>query len=349
MTGFVGVLGHEFVGVVEALGRSSPLEELGSALLGRRVVGTISIACGHCDICQRGIRAHCRNRKTLGIHGRDGCFADRFVLPLENLLPISDTVEDDRAVFTEPLAAAFRIPEQIELANQSVTVLGDGRLGLLCAQVLQRCKASVLCVGRTPHKWTPCRQWGIRHAVVGDLCLSQDQDVVVDCTGSRDGFFLALQMVRPQGTIVLKTTIAPSARQRTDELYRVVVDEIKVVGSRCGPFPRAISALSDDEIDVRILITHRMSLADGVEGMQTAAGTSALKGTLDTLSAWKFTLAAVLRRSSLDWRGCDSASRQANRPGGNRGGYRNVPLYNSASASRNLASNGVSSGESVRG
>lgn len=274
--GYTGVLGHEFVGVVEEASDAA-----GKKWLGKRVVGTINCVCGQCDMCKKGLREHCRDRTVLGIAGRDGCFADRFVLPAANLLHVPDHVDDDRAVFTEPLAAAFQIVRQLTIEGRPyITVLGDGRLGLLCAQVLAKQNATVRCIGKHPRKLELCEKWGVKHRPLADVGLRQDQDIVIDATGSPTGLTTAMQMVRPRGTIVLKTTVAADAYKDVN-LAPLVIHEINVIGSRCGPFPDALDALSKESIDVVSLISKRMKLADGVEAMKAADQPGVLKVLLE--------------------------------------------------------------------
>lgn len=263
---YKGVLGHEFVGIVESVGNKTHKK-----LIGQRVVGTINCVCGKCDMCLRGLREHCRKRTVLGIAGRDGCFAERFSLPLMNLLPVPDSIDDDQAVFVEPLAAAFQILRQLTIEGRPyITVLGDGRLGLLCAQVLSQLNATVRLVGKHPGKLAMCEKWGVKHRLLEDVGLRGDQDIVVDCTGSHTGLETSMNMVRPRGTIVLKSTVAPSSAKSKLDLSPLVVNEIQVVGSRCGPFPEAIAALGDGSIDVLSLISRRFKLSDGVEAMTRA-------------------------------------------------------------------------------
>jgi len=272
--GFSGVLGHEFVAeVISADNRD---------LIGQRVVGEINIVCGHCDLCLSGLSTHCRNRSVLGLLKHDGVFADYARLPSANLHAVPSSVDDDTAVFVEPLAAACQILKQIKLDGKSdgsrsrkwVTVLGDGRLGLLVAQVLRNAGAPVRVIGRHPEKLALCEKWQIRSRPVADIVPRHDQDVVVDCTGNPAGFELAMQMVRPRGTIVLKSTVAAS---KPMNLAPLVVDEISVIGSRCGPFREAIRALAEKEIDVASLIHRRMRLEQGVEALDLAARPGTLK------------------------------------------------------------------------
>jgi alcohol dehydrogenase len=270
---YSGVLGHEFVGVVEAVGDGS--SDSTEAWVGRRVVGTINCVCEQCDMCRSGLANHCRDRTVLGIAGRDGCFADRFVLPARNLLAVPDAVEDDKAVFTEPLAAACEINRQLHIQGKPyVTVLGDGRLGLLVAQVLAQLNASVRVVGKHPIKLDRCTKWGIKHRQLDELIPRKDQDIVVDCTGSADGLKLAMDLVRPRGKIVLKTTVA---NQTGVDLSPLVIDEVELIGSRCGPFDEALDLLTGDVVDVISLITKRVRLSDGVAALQAATGPDAIK------------------------------------------------------------------------
>ena len=271
--GFKGVLGHEFVGVVEkASGKR------GANLVGKRVVGTINCVCGKCDMCKAGLGEHCRKRTVLGIHGHDGCFADAFTLPVDNLLEVPDSVDDDRAVFAEPLAAAYQILRQLTVEGRPfVTVLGDGRLGLLCAQVMTQLNATVRLVGKHPEKLALCEKCGVKHRLLQDVGLRADQDIVVDCTGSAEGVELAMRMVRPRGKIVVKTTVAAEQDHKPLDLSPLVVNEIQMIGSRCGPFPDAILALASDQVDVLSLISRRMRLAEGVDALRVARQPGVIK------------------------------------------------------------------------
>jgi threonine dehydrogenase-like Zn-dependent dehydrogenase len=266
--GFAGVLGHEFVGeVIE-----SPSAK---HWVGKRVAGEINVVCGRCDLCLSGLSNHCRNRTVLGILNRDGAFADLVRLPAINLHEIPASVEDDAAVFVEPLAAAFQVIKQVKLdAKTFVTVLGDGRLGLLCAQVLRNAGCPVRVIGKHPEKMRLCDQWGIRSRPVSDISPRHDQDVVVDCTGSASGLEMAMQLVRPRGTIVLKSTVAAG---RALNLAPIVIDEINLVGSRCGPFKEAIKALTEKSVDVTSMIQRRFKIEQGVEAMEMAAKPGVLK------------------------------------------------------------------------
>jgi alcohol dehydrogenase len=272
--GFSGVLGHEFVGEVV----SSPSKDL----VGQRVAGEINVVCGRCDLCVSGLSSHCRNRTVLGILKHDGAFADFLRLPAVNLHVIPKTVDDDLAVFIEPLAAAFQILKQIKVdssadsvrARKWVTVLGDGKLGLLVAQVLRNANCPVRVIGRHAEKLALCEKWQIRSRPLADIAPRHDQDIVVDCTGSAAGFELAMQMVRPRGTIVMKSTVAAG---KPMNLAPLVIDELTVIGSRCGPFREAIKALAEKQIDVASLIHRRLRLDQGLEAMDLAGRPGVLK------------------------------------------------------------------------
>jgi threonine dehydrogenase-like Zn-dependent dehydrogenase len=265
--GFKGILGHEFVGEV--------VESPAKQWVGKRVVGEINVVCGRCDLCLSGLSSHCRNRTVLGIFMRDGAFADYVRLPAVNLHEVPAGVEDDAAVFVEPLAAAFQVLKQVKLDGKKwVTVLGDGRLGLLCAQVLRSAGCPVRVIGKHPDKMRLCDQWGIRSRPLGEITPRHDQDVVVDCTGSAAGLEMAMQLVRPRGTIVLKSTVAEA---KPLNLAPLVIDEINLVGSRCGPFKEAIKALAEKSVDVTSMIHKRMRIEQGVEAVELAAKPGILK------------------------------------------------------------------------
>lgn len=262
---FRGVLGHEFVGEVVA----GPEE-----WRGQRVVGTINVACGRCDMCARGVPEHCRNRAVLGIYNYDGAFADVFRLAARNLLRVPPSVPDEHAVFTEPLAAACRIVEDVHIhPTDRVVVIGAGKLGMLIAQVLKLTGADLSVVVRHERQEKLLAGWGIR-AVRRQDVPDGSADVVVDVTGNAGGFADALDIVRPRGTLVLKSTYhgLPQA-----DLTRVVVDEIHVVGSRCGPFDAALRLLEQRLVDVEPLIEARYALSDAVAAFEHAARRGMLK------------------------------------------------------------------------
>lgn len=247
------------------------------ALIGRRVCGEINIGCGECARCRAGLPGHCESRTVLGLIGRDGAFAEYVRLPECNLHVVPDSISDESAVFVEPLAAAFEILEQVTVApGDRAVVLGDGKLGLLCAQVLARAGAQVELAGHHEERAARAREYDIRW--VEESAVRPGGDIVVEATGSASGFERAVSLVRPRGTIVLKSTIA--SRGAAD-LNTLVVNEISVIGSRCGPFPRAIRALETGEVAVEWMITARYPLSDGVEALQYAGQRGVLKVLLE--------------------------------------------------------------------
>lgn len=256
---FSGVLGHEFVGVV--VGGSE-------RWLGKRVVGEINCTCGSCDMCSRGLAGHCRDRTVVGIVGRDGAFAEYLVLPERNCHHVPDVLPDQQAVFIEPVAAACQILKQCPIdKHQRVAVLGGGKLGSLVAQVLQRTGCTMQVIGRSPQRLQFCEKRGIATTTVQDLLPRADHDLVIDCTGHPRGLALALELVRPRGTIVLKSTHA--AREAVD-LTPLVVNEVTLLGSRCGPFSDAITALAREQVQVETLISRIFDLSDAVEAFTAA-------------------------------------------------------------------------------
>ncbi len=278
---FQGVLGHEFVGIVESVhegpGATSP-----TYLIGKRVVGEINIAChrSDCLYCQRGMPTHCPNRTTLGIVGRDGAFADYLVLPTRNLHLVPDNISDEEAVFVEPLAANFEMLEQVHLKpTDSVVILGDGKMGQLAAQVLALVGCEVMMVGKYEEKLALAEKYGVRTYVLDDatsftLENRRRVDLVVECSGSAQGLEMALRLVKPRGCIILKSTVADKA---TLNLAPIVIDEIRVQGSRCGPFAPAIRALSQKLVDIHPLISASYILDEGLAAFHHAQQKGMLK------------------------------------------------------------------------
>ena len=279
--GFRGVLGHELVGVVEA----GPPE-----WLGRRVVAEINFACGRCEACGSGLARHCPSRRVMGILGADGAFAERVAVPVANLHAVPDGVADAEAVFAEPLAAAFEIVEQLALEpaawrDQRVLVQGDGKLGLLVAQVLQCAGARVHAVGKHPEKLAVLAARGIETSLAGDgraLASGRRYDLCVEATGTARGFETAVAATRPRGVLVLKSTVA--GRHPLD-LAPLVIDEIHLLGSRCGPFAPALAALAGGEIDVASLVDDRLPLSRGDLALRRAGERGALKILIECASA----------------------------------------------------------------
>ena len=278
---FEGVLGHEFVGIVENVhegpGASRPIY-----LIGKRVVGEINAACrrSDCLYCSQNMPTHCPDRTTLGILNRDGAFAEYLTLPVENLHIVPDNVSDEEAVFVEPLAANFEILEQVHLKpTDSVVILGDGKMGQLAAQVLPLSGCEVMMVGKHEEKLALAARHGVRTFVLDDpqsfrLENRRRVDLLVECSGSAQGLELALRLVRPRGTIVLKSTVAA---QSTLHLAPIVIDEIRLQGSRCGPFAPALRALSQRRVDVLPLISACYSLDEGLDAFEQAGKKGMLK------------------------------------------------------------------------
>jgi len=277
--GFRGVLGHEFVG--EVVG--GPVDWI-EDWMGARAVGEINFACSRCPTCARGQGRHCPHRRVLGILDADGAMAQYVALPHANLHRVPDALSDEEAVFTEPVAAACEILEQLPLGpEERCVVLGDGKLGLLIAQVLHGSGARVLAVGKHAAKLALLSQIGIETALLDAwrkraAAERHGTDVVVEATGSPAGFRLALEAVRPRGTVVLKSTIAEAPSL---DLSPVVIDEIQVLGSRCGPFEPALAALAAGRVRVRELIHDRFSLAQGARALERAAEPGVLKVLVD--------------------------------------------------------------------
>lgn len=266
-----GVLGHEFVGEV--------VQGPDPAWIGRRVVGDINAACYVCDTCRAGRHTHCPNRTTLGIYRRDGALADYLLLPQANLYSVPDSVPDEAAVFVEPLAAACEILEQVHLQpTDRVFVLGDGKLGLLVAAVLRLTGCDLTLVGRHPEKLALAAAWGVPGRLSDEVLSLHQADMVVECTGSPDGFALARRLLRPRGTLVLKSTYHGAL---SVDMSSLVVDEITLVGSRCGPFAPAIRLLAAGLVDPQPLIAATYRLAD-IEAAFAHAGS---KGVLKILVA----------------------------------------------------------------
>lgn len=262
---YTGIIGHEFVGVVE----SGPKH-----LVNKRVVGEINATCGQCHFCRTGLSNHCEQRTVMGIANHHGAFAEYLTLPTANLHLVPDTISNDSATFTEPLAAALEIQEQISLTPESrVLVVGDGKLGQLVAQTLALTDCELLVVGRHQDKLANLEHRGIKTGFA-DLVRAKSFDFAVECTGNPDGFSLALQGLRPRGILVLKSTYAGNLNL---DASAIVVDEITIIGSRCGPFAKALDLLADDRVDVSYLIDTSYPLAEGLTALQRAQQRGVLK------------------------------------------------------------------------
>lgn len=280
---FKGVLGHEFVGVVH--------DATSNELVGKRVVGEINVGCGQCASCRRGKKNHCENRKAIGIQGRDGCFADYINIPEENLHVLPDDMVIDRAVFVEPLAAAMNVIMNVWIKpNERVVVIGDGKLGILTAQVVKMTGADVDLIGKHKKKLSIVDWLGIENyqfaGVEKDSVIVKNEggkeeklkkskyDIVIECSGSSSGLEVARRLIMPGGRIVLKSTVKEEAM--IDMTY-TVVNELQIVGSRCGPFEPAIRAIRKGFVEVRPLITSRFPLEDWKSAFETAKKPESLK------------------------------------------------------------------------
>ncbi len=267
---FEGTIGHEFVGIVETASDAPHL-------VGKRVVGEINAGCGTCGLCLRGDPRHCPNRTVLGIVGRDGAHAEFLQLPSQNLIEVPAEVSDDQAVFAEPLAAAYGITEQVEISPETrVAVIGDGKLGLLCTMSIALRSKNVTIIGKHAAKIAIAEKSGADGVLASHVTPSMSRrfDVVVEASGSESGFASALDLVRPRGKIVLKSTFHGTPAWAAS---RVVVDEITIVGSRCGRFAPALDLLQSGAVNVDDLIDGEMPLSKAVDAMSRAAKKGVLK------------------------------------------------------------------------
>lgn len=273
--GYVGVLGHEAVGVVEEVNGDD------KSLIGKRVVSEISYGCNNpdCIYCAEKLYRHCPNRHTLGIWKKDGCFAEYFTMPVEVLFEVPDNVTDEQAVFVEPLAAACEITEQLHIKPfEKVVVLGDGKLGLITALTLNAQNIDVILVGKHQNKLDIAKAQGVETKLLNDLKIEKIYDVVVEATGSISGFETALALTKPRGALVLKSTIAAS---KEFNLAPIVIDEITVLGSRCGQFGAALRLLKSKKIDFTPLISARYKVDKAIEAFEKNKEKETLKVLLE--------------------------------------------------------------------
>lgn len=255
--GYKGILGHEFTGVVEEINDED------KTFLGKRVVGEINLGCKNCEWCAKDLERHCPNRSTLGILAKDGCFAEYVTLPLSNLIEIPENVPDEQAVFVEPLAAGLEILEQMHIQPcQKVMVLGDGKLGLLTALALNACGLDVLIVGKHQNKLDIAKNQGVKTQLLSEFEQAPKFDVVVEATGSITGFETSVNCVKPRGTLVLKSTIAASKELN---LAPIVINEITILGSRCGRFEPAMRLIASGKIDFSQMISKIYPIEQAVE------------------------------------------------------------------------------------
>ncbi len=263
---FEGILGHEFVGcVVEA-----PV----NGWVGKRVAGEINISCGKCEMCQAGFAKHCSSRQVLGIQEKDGVFAELVTLPLSNLHGLPSEISDTEAVFIEPLAAAIEILEQVQInEGHEVLVLGDGKLGLLIAQVIRTQTTHIYCVGHHPRKLAILQRKGIQTSL-RNMDWDHKFDIIVEATGSPKGIPEALDWIKPRGRIVAKSTFHGEIETN---ISRIVIDEVQLIGSRCGPFGRALDFLKNKSIDVRDMVDGDFPLEEAREAFDLAKKPDTIK------------------------------------------------------------------------
>lgn len=275
---FTGVLGHEFVGTVEELGPECTNADK-QKWLHKRVVGEINCGCGHCSWCLAHSDArHCPNRTTLGIDRRHGVFAPYTLLPVKNLYEVPTSVSNRQAVFVEPLAAAWEIVEQLHLQpNSQVLIFGDGKLGLMVAAVLRLSCLNLTLIGKHEQKLQLAAQIGVRTQLLQDF-QAQQADVAVEATGSPHGLEMAIANVKPRGTIVLKSTVAANSNLN---LAPIVVKELTVLGSRCGPFAPALKSMELGLIDPEPLISAIYPLSEGLSAFQKAQDRDSIKVLID--------------------------------------------------------------------
>lgn len=260
--GYNGILGHEAIGIVEDVNGDD------KSLVGKRVVPEISYGCKEpdCEWCAQKLYRHCPNRHTLGIWHKDGVFCEYFTMPVEVLFEVPENVEDEQAVFVEPLAAAIEITEQLHIKPMDkVVVLGDGKLGLITALALKALNVNVTLVGKHQNKLDIAKAQGVPTKLLNDFEIKKEYDVVVEATGSVSGFETAIALTKPRGVLVLKSTVAAS---KEFNLAPIVIDEITVLGSRCGQFPPALRLLQSGKINLKPLISATYPIDDAIEAFE---------------------------------------------------------------------------------
>lgn len=269
--GYVGVLGHEFVGIVEDVNSED------KSLVGKRVVAEISYGCDKpdCEWCAKKNYRHCPDRHTLGIWRKDGCFAEYMTMPAHVLFEVPQNVPDEQAVFVEPLAAACEISEQLHIEPmQKVVVLGDGKLGLTTALALNAQNLDVLLVGKHQNKLDIAKAQGVETKLLNEFKIEKKYDVVVEATGTASGFETSMSLTKPRGVLVLKSTVATGKELN---LAPVVIDEITVLGSRCGQFPPALRLLKNNRIDFKPFISGIYNIDDAIEAFEANKSKETLK------------------------------------------------------------------------
>lgn len=271
--GFSGILGHEFVGVVEEVCGAD------KSLIGKRVVGEINCGCEKCEWCGKGLQRHCPNRGTLGIWQKEGCMCDYVNMPIQNLIVVPDNLSDEEAVLVEPFAAAFEILEQLHIKPaDKVAVLGDGKLGLLIGLALSTIPCDLTQVGKHQNKLDIVKAQKVNTVLLQDLEVKKEYDVVIDATGSVNGFETAVAMCKPRGTFVLKSTVAAD---KPLNLAPIVIDEITILGSRCGQFKPAVDFLAKKFLNIKPLIAKTFKADDALEAFEYSRQKGILKVILD--------------------------------------------------------------------
>ena len=288
MVSFQGIIGHQFVGVVESVNSA---DGTGIDLAGKRVVAGINIVDPNSEYARRGLPMHEPSRRVIGLHNADGCFAERIVLPVRNLAVVPDHLSDEAAVFAGPMASAIHAAQRVPVEGKTfVTVLGDNTSALLCAQIMARRNASVRLLGNNPRRYELCEKWGIKHRAMTDAGLHDDQDIVFECTGDAGSILRALRMTRPRGTVVLKASPIPlPPEERSDApsagsgeyMAPVILQELAVLGSRCGRIQDGLAALAAGEADVSALITRRFRFEDVVAALRAATEPDQIKVLID--------------------------------------------------------------------
>lgn len=272
--GYVGILGHEFVGVVEEVNSANPQDR---EWIGKRVVAEISYGCNdpECEWCAKKNYRHCPNRHTLGIWRKDGCFAEYMTMPVNVLFEVPENVPDEQAVFVEPLAAACEITEQLHIEPmQKVVVLGDGKLGLTTALTLHAQNLDVLLVGKHQNKLDIAKAQGVKTQLLQDFAQAPVYDIVVEATGTASGFETSMRLVKPRGVLVLKSTVATGKELN---LAPIVINEITVLGSRCGQFPPALRLLENNRINFKSMISKIYSVDEALEAFEANKAKDSIK------------------------------------------------------------------------
>lgn len=271
---FTGILGHQFVGVVEHVEQRPGRDD--KRWIGRRVVASPHVVCGQCERCRTGLATHCASRTVIGLFGRDGCFAERIAVPVANLVEVPRQVSDDAAVFAEPLARALHAAHILRVEGKPyVTVLGDGVDALLSAQVMARLNASVRLLGWQPDKFGLCERWGIKHRHADEVGRRNDQDIVVECTGAPRSIALAMSLARPRAKIVLRSRAAPipqghAATAPGPDLTPAILNELELFGARSANLAEGVEALAANRVETAPLITSRFKLPDGPAALSRA-------------------------------------------------------------------------------